>query len=158
MMKNMYIYDTNIGKICIMENGTEITHLLFRDDSIKDEVIVNETPLIKEAKLQLDDYFNGKRKDFDLPLAPSGTEFQLKVWTALQNIPYGETKCYSEIAEIIGNSKASRAVGLANNRNPISIIIPCHRVIGKSGKLVGYGGGLETKEYLLNMEKSNTIT
>jgi len=90
--------------------------------------------------------------DFDLPLAPRGTPFQLKVWQALTTIPYGETRSYKQIAEQIGNSKACRAVGLANNRNPISIVVPCHRVIGANGKLVGYGGGLDVKKYLLELE------
>ena len=155
-MKNMHILETKVGKICIIENGTEITNLDFYDDIIE-EAVQNDTPLIREIKQQLDDYFSGKRKNFELPLAPKGTEFQQKVWNALRNIPYGETKCYSEVAQIVGNAKASRAVGLANNKNPIAIIIPCHRVIGKSGKLVGYGGGLEKKEILLNIEKSNSI-
>lgn len=155
-MKSVHIFETKVGRICIIENGTEITNLDFCDDIIE-EVVQNDTPLIRETKQQLDDYFDGKRKDFDLPLGPNGTEFQQKVWNALRNIPYGETRCYSEIAQIVGNAKASRAVGLANNRNPISIIIPCHRVIGKSGKLVGYGGGLEKKEILLNIEKFNSI-
>ena len=90
-----------------------------------------------------------------MPTAPSGTEFQQKVWKALKDIPYGKTKSYKDIAAAVGNEKACRAVGMANNRNPISIIIPCHRVIGKNGKLVGYGGGLEIKEYLLKLESDN---
>ena len=95
---------------------------------------------------------DGKRKSFDLPLKPEGTEFQKKVWNALLDIPYGETRSYKDIAVAIGNPKACRAVGMANNRNPISIIIPCHRVIGANGSLVGYGGGLPIKIELLNLE------
>ncbi len=110
------------------------------------------TPLIDKAFLEIKEYLEGRRKTFDLPLAPNGTAFQQKVWNALCTIPYGETRSYSEIAEIIGNPKACRAVGMANNKNPIIIMIPCHRVIGKNGSLVGYAGGLETKEYLLNLE------
>ena len=94
----------------------------------------------------------GKRKEFTLPLAPVGTEFMIRVWKSLCAIPYGETRSYKEIAESIGNKKASRAVGLANNRNPIPIFIPCHRVIGANGKLVGYGGGLHIKSFLLKLE------
>ena len=99
----------------------------------------------------------GRRREFQLPLAPKGTEFQQKVWKALLDIPYGETRSYGEIARAIGNPKASRAVGMANNRNPIAIIIPCHRVIGSTGKLVGYGGGLDKKEFLLNLERQNAL-
>lgn len=110
------------------------------------------TPLINKAFLEIKEYLEGRRKHFDIPLAPKGTAFQQKVWNALCTIPYGETRSYSEIAEIIGNPKACRAVGMANNKNPIIIMIPCHRVIGKNGSLTGYAGGLEIKEYLLHLE------
>ncbi|MBU3160256.1 methylated-DNA--[protein]-cysteine S-methyltransferase [Clostridium frigoris] len=116
---------------------------------------INETVLLKGANRQLQEYFSGKRKVFDLPLAPSGTEFQQKVWHALREIPYGKTNSYKDIAKNIGNIKAARAVGMANNKNPILIFIPCHRVIGSNGKLVGYAGGLDVKEKLLNIEKEN---
>jgi len=155
-MKNVFFYETEIGKIMIAENGTAITNLYFREKAdVKDDITVKETDLLKEANRQLQEYFEGNRKSFDLPLDPSGTEFQMKCWKALQEIPYGETRSYGEIAKRIGNPKAPRAVGLSNNRNPISIFIPCHRVIGANGKLVGYAGGLNVKEYLLNMEKQN---
>ena len=108
--------------------------------------------LLEKAAKELKEYFQGKRREFDLPLSVKGTAFQMKVWRALQEIPYGETRSYGEIAEAIGKPKAARAVGMANNRNPVSIIIPCHRVIGADGKLVGYGGGLDAKEYLLELE------
>jgi methylated-DNA-[protein]-cysteine S-methyltransferase len=111
-----------------------------------------ETPLIKKAAEQLGEYFEGGRKSFNLPLSLHGTDFQIKVWNALQNIPYGKTLSYGELAAITGNPKASRAVGMANNRNPIPIIIPCHRVIGKDGSLTGYAGGLELKRQLLALE------
>lgn len=153
-MKNTFIYDTEVGKIIIMDNGEAITGIYFNKDEIPKGFTEVETDLIKETKRQLEQYFEGSRQTFDIPLSVTGTEFQKNVWKALQDIPYGETKCYSEIAEYIGNPKACRAVGLANNRNPISIIIPCHRVIGKSGKLVGYGGGLHIKEKLLKLEKT----
>jgi methylated-DNA-[protein]-cysteine S-methyltransferase len=113
---------------------------------------VNETPLIKKTVQQLNEYFNKKRKIFDLPLSPNGTEFQQKVWNCLQKIPYGETCSYGELAKMIGNPKASRAVGMANNKNPIVIIIPCHRVIGADGSLTGYAGGLDIKKILLGLE------
>jgi methylated-DNA-[protein]-cysteine S-methyltransferase len=105
-----------------------------------------------EACHQLDEYFAGERTEFDLPLNPAGTPFQLRVWEALKTIPYGQIRSYGEIAEQIGRPGAARAVGLANGRNPISIVVPCHRVIGASGALTGYGGGLQRKQYLLDLE------
>lgn len=107
---------------------------------------------VGQAMKQLREYFAGKRADFDLPLAPEGTEFQRTVWRNLQDIPYGETISYGELAKRVGNPKASRAVGAANGQNPIPIVIPCHRVIGANGKLTGFGGGLPTKEVLLGLE------
>jgi len=112
-----------------------------------------ETPLLKEAARQLDSYFAGELKEFSLPLEPSGTAFMKQVWAALCEIPYGKTATYGEIAGKVGRPKAARAVGLANNRNPIPIFIPCHRVIGTDGSLTGYRGGLEMKKRLLELEK-----
>jgi methylated-DNA-[protein]-cysteine S-methyltransferase len=111
-----------------------------------------ETPLIKKTAGQIDEYLAGKRKRFTIPLDPQGTEFQLAVWRELQNIPFGETRSYKNIAAAIGRPKAVRAVGMANNRNPIVIIVPCHRVIGHDGSLTGYGGGLPLKRRLLELE------
>lgn len=153
-MKNMFIYDTEIGKIIITDNGEAITGIHFDRYVIPKDFVEKETDLIKETKKQLDEYFKGNRENFNIPMNLEGTDFQKSVWKALQDIPYGQTKSYSEISEYINNPKACRAVGLANNKNPISIIIPCHRVIGKSGKLVGYGGGLHIKEKLLELENS----
>lgn len=154
-MKNIFYYDTKIGRLAIEENGTAITKIHFINKDIQEEIIqTNETILLKEAIKQVNEYLDGKRSSFDLPLELKGTEFQNKVWNALKEIPCGETKSYGEIARRIGNEKASRAVGMANNKNPIPIIIPCHRVIGSNGKLVGYAGGLDIKEKLLNMEKN----
>lgn len=153
-MISAYYYETEIGKITIIEDGTSITHICFGESILKDANIM-ETYLLKKANEQLGEYFNGKRKLFELPLAPKGTEFQQKVWKALQQIPYGETYSYKDIAKNIGNIKACRAVGMANNKNPIPIFIPCHRVIGSNGKLVGYAGGLNVKEKLLEIEKQN---
>lgn len=112
-----------------------------------------DDPVLEETRSQLMEYFAGKRRVFDLPLAPEGTDFQRRVWQALLDIPWGETRSYGQIAAALGQPGASRAVGMANNRNPISIIVPCHRVIGSDGKLVGYGGGLEKKRLLLQLEK-----
>jgi methylated-DNA-[protein]-cysteine S-methyltransferase len=109
-------------------------------------------PVVREVMRQLEAYFAGERLEFDLPLAPEGTEFQRRVWKALAEIPYGETRSYGELARSIGKPAAVRAVGAANGRNPIGIIVPCHRVIGSSGKLVGYGGGLPMKQMLLDLE------
>ncbi len=113
---------------------------------------VNDAPLIREATLQLEEYFAGVRRDFDLPLDLHGTEFQIEVWAALRAIPYGETRSYAAIARQIGRPSAVRAVGAANGANPIAIIVPCHRVIGSTGALTGYGGGLPLKRFLLALE------
>lgn len=139
-----------IGFIKITANNEAINEVIFVENEEED----NPNALTQEMTNQLMEYFEGKRKVFNLPLSPIGTSFQQAVWEALCSIPYGETRSYGEIAKMIGNPKASRAVGMANNRNPISIIIPCHRVIGASGKLVGYGGGINKKIYLLDLEKA----
>jgi methylated-DNA-[protein]-cysteine S-methyltransferase len=110
--------------------------------------------VLATARKQLEEYFAGERIEFDLDLAPSGTQFQQRVWEALNTIPYGEVRSYGQIADQIGNPTAARAVGLANGRNPIAVVVPCHRVIGASGSLTGYGGGLERKRYLLDLEES----
>ena len=146
-----FSYETVLGVVTFVEEGGALlavtTHRSY-------EGVEQETALIKEAYQQLSEYLKGERKEFDLPLNPKGTDFQKRVWRALCDIPYGETRSYKQIAEAIGNSNAVRAVGMANNRNPITIVVPCHRVIGADGKLVGYGGGLEMKEFLLRLEKS----
>lgn len=111
--------------------------------------------LVKACMRELKEYFAGQRQKFDLPLSPEGTSFQQKVWRKLQQIPYGETRSYQELAEMTGDKNASRAIGLANNCNPILILIPCHRVIGADGSLTGYAAGLEAKRYLLDLEKGS---
>lgn len=110
-------------------------------------------PVVQQTIKELEEYFAGNRKVFTVPLDLRGTEFQKKVWEALREIPYGETRSYKEIAEKIGNPKASRAVGMANHRNPIGIVVPCHRVVGANGKLTGYAGGIPMKQALLELEK-----
>ena len=154
-METIFFYETPVGKICIGEENGVITRVTW--GKIPQEYILEETELILECKNQLEEYFAGKRKTFDLPLAPKGTDFQQKVWKALKKIPYGETRTYGEIAVAIGNPKAARAVGMANNKNPIGIIVPCHRVVGANGKLVGYAGGMEKKEWLLHLEQNESI-
>ena len=147
-----YSYDTIIGKIYIAEKDNCICNVSF----VNLNYTPKETPLIKKTYSQLKEYFAGNRKSFDIPISANGTEFQIKVWKELQKIPYGKTATYKEIAENIGNKNASRAVGMANNKNPIAIIIPCHRVIGTKGDLTGYAGGIKLKKYLLDLEKQNT--
>lgn len=137
-----------VGKLTLVQEGEALTGLFF--DSR--EPGQAETPLLLRAEQELNEYFQGSRREFDLPLAPRGTEFQRRVWQALCTIPYGETRSYQDLAVLSGCPKGYRAVGMANNRNPISILIPCHRVIGKNGSLTGYGGGLETKAFLLKLE------
>lgn len=156
-MGNIFYYKTDIGKIGIAENDGYITNLIYETELCTKGFITNESEILKEANKQLQEYFSGKRKMFSLPLAPNGTEFMKKVWNRLIEIPYGKTQSYKEVAGGIGNPKACRAVGLANNKNPIPIIIPCHRVIGADGRLIGYGGGLEIKAYLLNLESKKKI-
>ena len=155
MMKYLNYIDSPIGILGLVQEEECLTEVFFGKSESRKDYSQEETPLLKEAKKQLEAYFEGSQKIFDLPLNPKGTDFQKAVWQALLLIPYGETRSYKEIATIVGNPKASRAVGMANNRNPISIILPCHRVIGSGGKLVGYGGGLPIKEQLLRLEQDN---
>ena len=149
-----YYYDTNIGVIYIAEENGYITNISFKNISSNSSTIIKETPIIKETYIQINDYLNKKRKYFDIPYLIKGTEFQNKVWNELLNIPYGETRSYKEIATAINNPKSYRAVGLANNKNPLPLILPCHRVIGSNNKLVGYAGGLHIKEFLLKLEEN----
>jgi methylated-DNA-[protein]-cysteine S-methyltransferase len=151
-MSNYLNMETVIGRICIAETDNTITHLLLPGESAPAGSTEAQTVLLLKAADELREYFAGKRKSFDLPLSPQGTAFQQSVWNSLLQIPYGETRSYKQIAELIGCPAGCRAVGGANNRNPISIIIPCHRVIGANGSMVGYGGGLKLKEYLLALE------
>ena len=160
---NSYYYqiDSPIGPLHLAANSKALTAIHHSFERLKDwnknDVIYENKKniIIEKTILQLTEYFNGKRKHFNIPLDLSGTNFQLKAWEALKKIPYATTVSYSDQAKLIGNPKASRAIGNANNANPISIIVPCHRVIGKSGKLVGYGGGLGRKDYLLELEQKN---
>lgn len=148
-------YTLSLGSFGIAEETDEITNLFFPNDTLPQNVENFESPILKEAALQLKSYFNGKLKEFSLPLAPAGTEFMKKIWHCISEVPYGETASYKEIAISSGNPRAVRAVGMANNRNPIPIFIPCHRIIGNNGKLIGYRGGLEIKAKLLELEMLN---
>ena len=132
-----------VGELYIAEESGKIVFISFEKANVE-KGLEKQTPLLSLAERQLTEYFDGARKTFDLPLNPSGTEFYKRVWKALEEIPYGETRSYKQIAE---------AVGGANHNNPIVIVLPCHRVIGAEGKLTGYGGGLDKKEYLLSLER-----
>ena len=146
------VINSPVGKIEIVEENEKIIELNIYNEK-ENNIIEKDTKLLLETQKQLKEYFEGKRTKFEIPLNPKGTEFMKKVWKELLKIPYGEVRTYKEIAEKVGNSKASRAVGMANNKNPIPIIIPCHRVIGSNNKLVGYALGLDMKKYLLDLER-----
>lgn len=157
---NARIYFTEfaspIGKLRLTGTGTALTGVFMeseRHESAVSRDAVRDASPLRDARQQIEEYFGGGRRDFSLALDAGGTEFQRSVWRALREIPFGATASYGEIAKRIRNSKAVRAVGLANGRNPISIIVPCHRVIGADGSLTGYGGGLERKRFLLALEK-----
>ena len=154
----MIIYqNTIIGEIGIMAEAGHITRLILPGGSRPAASPHADTPadkdLINKAFIQLKEYLSGQRQTFSLPLAPAGTPFQQQVWQALLAVPYGKTASYKDIAVAVGNPRAVRAVGGANNRNPIAIFIPCHRIVGADGSLVGYGGGLTLKKFLLESEK-----
>ncbi|PSJ40111.1 cysteine methyltransferase [Zobellella taiwanensis] len=148
------ILPSPLGPLYIAASDDAILEVDFLEDAAM-AYCPPASPLLQDACDQLGAYFDGRLRQFNLPLAPRGTPFQQGVWRALQTIPHGEHRSYKDIALLIGNPAAVRAVGLANGRNPISIIIPCHRVIGASGKLVGYGGGLERKAWLLRHETTD---
>ncbi len=154
IVETFAIYETKIGFIEIGYDGDDILSI----NKVLNLPIENygvKTPLTDKVYAQLVDFFDGNLKEFDFPYRLIGTEFQIKAWNALCTIPYGETRTYKDMAIAVGNEKACRAIGLANNKNPIAFAIPCHRVIGANGKLVGYAGGLDLKEFLLEMERKN---
>lgn len=147
-----------IGTLTLVSDGEAIVYLEFENNKYPaPKFPKGEDAVIKQAKKELDLYFAGKLKDFTVPVKPEGTEFQRACWKALTKIPYGATRSYGEQASKIGKPKAVRAVGLANGRNPIPIIIPCHRVIGANGSLTGFGGGLPTKQFLLELEQGQQL-
>ena len=149
------VIQSPVGRVLLAGTAQALTHISFQDGrhpiTPNPGWVYADRPLQQPIR-QLKEYFSGKRKTFRIGLAPKGTPFQLKVWQALRAIPYGRTTSYGQIAKAIGNPKAARAIGAANGQNPLSIIVPCHRVIGSNGKLVGYGGGLSIKEALLTHE------
>ena len=160
-MKYFDYYSSPLGTMLIIEENNVLTHLTLSDNTQvvsnfpADSLQQKSSSVISSAKIQLNEYFKGTRKIFQLPLNPIGTPFQKKVWNVLCTIPFGETRSYKEIALQIENPKGCRAVGMANNRNPIMLIIPCHRVIGTDGSLIGYAGGIEIKKWLLEHERTN---
>lgn len=154
-MNRFSYFQSPLGAVTLQANEHGLLGAWFETHTTQPEQLGTQDdgyPILVEAKKQLSDYFNGRIATFSLPLAAQGTPFQMSVWQALTTIPYGETWSYQQLANAIGNPKAVRAVGLANGKNPISIIVPCHRVIGKSGKLTGYAGGVERKQKLLELE------
>jgi methylated-DNA-[protein]-cysteine S-methyltransferase len=150
--------ESPVGELKLVASDKGLVAILWENDSPRrvrlTELVANEKhPVLIETERQLDEYFAGKRKAFSVALDMRGTRFQQDVWAALLAIPFGETRSYGQLAKQLGNPRASRAVGAANGKNPVSIIVPCHRVIGSSGKLTGFAGGLDTKAHLLNLEK-----
>ena len=158
-MQLSFVYmHTPVGQLKLVAHETALVAVLWQNENPKrvrlaELVEQPDHPILSAAQQQLSEYFSGTRQQFDLPLDFEGTSFQKQVWQALLAIPYGETRSYKQIAEQLGNPKAVRAVGAANGKNPISIIAPCHRVIGSSGKLVGFAGGLANKDILLKIEQ-----
>lgn len=151
--------DSPVGLLTLAGTDSRLMHLRMVDQTHepdRSQWVTSDTDIFPDAVEQLNAYFSGELIQFDLSLELIGTEFQRKVWSALQTIPYGETRTYGEIAEQVGSPSASRAVGMANGRNPIGIIVPCHRVIGSTGNLTGYGGGIDRKRTLLGLEKANS--
>lgn len=149
-----FIQQTSLGKICLVADNAALREVCFGAIPSKfAKAVARKTTLLEQAALQIEEYLQGQRKNFSLPIALQGTDFQQKVWQELLNIPYGETRSYKQIAEKIGCPQGYRAVGMANNKNPIAIIVPCHRVIGQNKKLVGYAGGIDIKEKLLKLEE-----
>jgi methylated-DNA-[protein]-cysteine S-methyltransferase len=154
------IVSSPVGELFVVASDKSLLAVMFgRSSPRKVELhglVLNENhPLLLRAEKQLAEYFAGKRKEFSLPLEPKGTIFQLKAWKALRAIPYGETISYAAQARVVGDVKKARAVGMANGRNPLSIVVPCHRVIGSDGGLTGFGGGLSVKQFLLDHERRN---
>lgn len=151
-MKSFAVVCTCLGKVTIVESEGYIVKIAFGTEVLPSDAKIQQKPVLTNAVQQLKEYFAGTRKTFDLPFNAEGSDFQKKVWEALRAIPYGSTASYKEIGERIGQPKAFRAVGAASHKNPLLIAIPCHRVLGADGRLVGYAAGLDVKEKLLTLE------
>ena len=152
-MLSHFLLESPIGTLTLVKTSGVLSGL-YMGDRGADSFGPRATSGFEDVVEQLEEYFARKRTTFTIPIAATGTPFQQRVWTELRSIPYGETRSYGQLADAIGNRAAMRAVGAANGRNPISIIVPCHRVIGRDGALVGYGGGLERKRFLLDLERA----
>lgn len=156
--RHLAMESTPVGRLVLVARGDALVGVWMEDQRHHPGVLAYgegapvDDPVLTAAAQQLEEYFAGRRTEFDLPLAPEGTEFQRRVWAELLQIPFGETVTYGELARRLGDPNGSRAVGLANGRNPIGIVIPCHRVVGAAGDLTGYGGGLPRKRLLLDLE------
>ncbi len=153
----VFFAETALGRIGIAEQNGKIRRVYLANDKTMPDLEIAETALLMDAFAQLQAYLAGELQQFYLPLAPEGTEFMRQVWKALCAVPYGRTASYKDIAVAVQNPNAVRAVGMANHRNPLPIFIPCHRIIGSTGKLVGYGGGLQIKQHLLDLEKRYAV-
>ena len=153
-MKKAFFYDMDIGRIGIAENGRAVTNVFFGNTVAPDAYQQEETALLQQAAREIREYLEGARRVFCVPVEMEGTCFEKAVWQELCAIPYGQTRTYGELARGLGKPGASRAVGRANGRNPLSLLVPCHRVIGAGGKLTGYAGGVAVKEKLLSLERT----
>ena len=149
--------DYPIGTLGLVDDGQGLSRVFLKQEGVEYGFPEGETPLTGRAAAELEEYFDCKRKSFAVPLSPHGTEFQLAVWRTLRDIPYGQTRTYGEIAGLVGRPKAARAVGMANHDNPLLILTPCHRVVGKDGALTGFACGLEVKRTLLELEGAHII-
>ncbi|MEM7094937.1 MAG: methylated-DNA--[protein]-cysteine S-methyltransferase [Actinomycetota bacterium] len=159
MSLTLHPYDSPVGELRLVATDDALVAVLWPDDAegrvrFSEEPVEGSHEVLHRTASQLDEYFAGERQSFDLPLEPNGTEFQRSVWWSLAEIPFGETSTYGAQAEVIGRPRAVRAVGTANGKNPLSIVLPCHRIVGADGGLAGFAGGLETKRWLLDHEAS----
>jgi methylated-DNA-[protein]-cysteine S-methyltransferase len=148
-------YESPVGRLTLVASGTGLRSVGWSEVATDAEIRLGRTEVIDRTRDQLDRYFAGRLRDFDLPLEPIGTDFQLSAWNVLRTIPYGSTMSYGEQAAALGDPNKARAVGSANGRNPLAIVVPCHRVIGSSGQLTGFSGGTDVKRFLLDLERRN---
>lgn len=154
---NAVYYQSPVGPLTLIEENGALTGVQFGRATLPAGCRVAETPLLSRARRQLWEYFEGKRTEFDLPLAPAGTPFRRAVWAAMARIPYGQTATYGQLASAVGSPRAARAVGGACHANPLAILLPCHRVVGSTGSLTGFAGGLPVKEQLLALEAAHSV-
>jgi len=156
-MMNVLFYDSPIGSLALVSDGGRLVGLHFAGWTLPSTAVNGADEVLLRTGRQLDAYFAGELKTFDIPLGLDGTPFQLRVWSALRDIPFGQTRSYGQLAASLGAPSAMRAVGAANGRNPIAIVVPCHRVVGADGSLTGFGGGIERKKFLLNLEQGRDL-